>query len=94
MINVDTTKLLADLTKTVLEDPQPDQFLAHITNKTLASLDARGAILGVIEREGFLDLQGAYGYAQTMVEPFMRIPLWTPMPITDAARTGDISIYK
>jgi DNA-binding CsgD family transcriptional regulator len=94
VINVDTTKLLADLTKTVLEDPQPDQFLAHITNKTLASLDARGAILGVIEREGFLDLQGAYGYAQTMVEPFMRIPLWTPMPITDAARTGDISIYK
>ena len=58
MITIDTTKLLADLTKTVLDDPNPDQFLAHITNKTLASLDARGAILGVIEREGFLDLLG------------------------------------
>ncbi len=94
MIAVDTVKLLSDFAKTVLEDPKPDQLLSHITNKTLASLDARGAILGVIEREGFLDLQGTYGYSRKMVEPYMRIPLWTPMPITDAARTGEISIYK
>jgi DNA-binding CsgD family transcriptional regulator len=93
MINVDTVKLLSDFAQTVLEDPKPDQFLSHITNKTLASLDARGAILGVIEREGFLDLQGAYGYSKQMVEPFMRIPLWTPMPITDAARTGETSVF-
>ena len=93
MITVDTTKLVADLAKTVLEDPNPDQFLAHIINKTLANIDARGAILGIIEREGFLDLQGTYGYEKNMVEPFMRIPLWTPMPITDAARSGEISIF-
>ena len=24
----------------------------------------------------------------------MRIPLWTPMPITDAARSGEISLFK
>ena len=94
MITDDTVKILSDLSKTVLEDPHPDQFLSHITNKTLASLDARGAILGVIEREGFLDLQGTYGYAKNMVEPYMRIPLWTPMPITDAARTGEVSIFS
>ena len=94
MISIDTTKLVADLAKTVLDDPNPDQFLSHIVNKTLASIDARGAILGVIEREGFLDLQGTYGYEKNMVEPYMRIPLWTPMPITDAARTGEISVYK
>ena len=64
MIAVDTVKLLSDFAKTVLEEPKPDQLLSHITNKTLASLDARGAILGVIEREGFLDLQGAYGYSK------------------------------
>lgn len=89
----DSTKLLADLARTVLEEPKPEQFLAHIVNRTLASVDARGAILGVIEREGFLDLQGTYGYENELVEPFMRIPLWTPMPITDAARTGEISIF-
>ena len=94
MISIDTTKLIADLAKTVLDDPNPDQFLSHIVNKTLSSIDARGAILGVVEREGFLDLQGTYGYEKNMVEPYMRIPLWTPMPITDAARTGEISIYK
>jgi len=94
MITVDTVKILSDLSKTVLEDPHPDQFLSHITNKTLASLDARGAILGVIEREGFLSLQGAYGFAKNMVDPYMQIPLWTPMPITDAARTGEISVFN
>ncbi len=93
MITTDTTKLLADLAKTVLEEPKPEQFLAHIVNRTLASIDARGAILGIIEREGFLDLQGTYGYESRMVEPFMRIPLWTPMPITDAARTGEINLF-
>ena len=94
MITTNTTELLADLAQTVLDDPKPDQFLSHIVNKTLASIDARGAILGVIEREGFLDLQGSYGFANDLVDPYMRIPLWTPMPITDAARTGDISIFK
>ena len=94
MIHQEPVRLLADLAQTVLEDPKPDQFLSHVTNKTLASLDARGAFLGVIEREGFLDLQGTYGYSKNMVGSFMRIPLWTPMPITDAARTGEISIFK
>ena len=94
MITINTTELLADLAQTVLDDPKPDQFLSHIVNKTLASIDARGAILGVIEREGFLDLQGSYGFASDLVDPYMRIPLWTPMPITDAARSGDISLFK
>jgi len=94
VIITDTTKLLADLAKTVLEEPKPEQFLAHIVNRTLAPIEGRAAVLGIIEREGFLDLQGQYGYEDKMVEPFMRIPLWTPMPITDAARTGEANIYK
>lgn len=93
MILNDSTKLLADLAKTVLEEPKPEQFLAHLVNRTLASIEARGAILGIIEREGFLDLQGTYGYESAIVEPYMRIPLWTPMPITDAARLGEINIF-
>ena len=94
VIITDTTKLLADLAKTVLEEPKPEQFLAHIVNRTLAPIEARAAVLGIIEREGFLDLQGQYGYEDKIVEPFMRIPLWTPMPITDAARTGEANIYQ
>ena len=94
VIPTDTTKLLADLAKTVLEEPKPEQFLAHIVNRTLAPIEARAAVLGVIEREGFLDLQGSYGYDTKMVEPFLRIPLWTPMPITDAARTGEANVYE
>lgn len=94
MITTNATDLLSDFIQTILEEPKPDQLLSHLVNKTLSHLDARGAILGVIEREGFLDLQGTYGYSENLVEPFMRIPLWTPMPITDAARTGEIVVYR
>lgn len=94
MIPHDHIKLIADLSQTVLDHPEPDQFLAHLTNKTLALIDARGAILGIVEREGFLDLRGSYGFSQNIVEPFNRIPLWTAVPITDAVRTGDISIFS
>lgn len=94
MIHQDSLSLLAELSQTVLDDPEPDQLLSYITNKTLASLDARGAILGVIEREGFLDLHGTYGFAKNQTDPYMRIPLWTPLPITDAARTGEFSIFR
>ncbi len=93
MIPQDSTKLLADLARTVLEEPKPEQFLAHIVNRTFQEIDGRGAILGVVEREGFLDLQGTYGYERELVTPYMRLPLWTPMPITDAARLGEISIF-
>lgn len=94
MIHENGVTLLSDFVSTVLEEPTPDRFLSHIVNKTLASLDARGAILGIVEREGFLDLLGAYGYQEKMVDPYTRIPLWTPMPITDAVRSGEIKIFK
>lgn len=94
MIEENPIGLLADFAKTVLDEPSPELFLSHLATKTLRSLDCRGVILGIIQREGFLDLRGAYGYDQKMVEPFMRIPLWTSMPITDAARTGEINIFQ
>ncbi len=93
MIPQDSTKLLADLAKTVLEEPKPEQFLAHIVNRTFHEMQARGAILGIIEREGFLDLQGSYGYDREVVSQFLRLPLWTPSPITDAARLGEINVF-
>jgi len=94
MITVDPVKLIADFTKVVLDEPTPDLLLSHVTNQTLSSLDCRGAILGIVKREGFLDLVGSYGYEEDVVQPFTRIPLWTPMPISDAARTGQFVTFN
>ena len=87
-------ELLADLAKTVLDEPTPDIFVSHIAMKVLSSIECTGAILGVIQREGFLDLKGAYGYPDGHVNPYRRIPLWTPLPITEAARSGSIVIFN
>ena len=94
MIPVDTIKIISEFTKTVLDEPSPDILLSHIALKTLSSLDCRGVILGVIAREGFLDLIGTYGYDEEATSQFKRIPLWTSSPITDAARTGEINVFK
>lgn len=94
MIRADATKLVADFAKMVLDEPDPESFVAHIALKLLQSIDCRGAILGVIQREGFLDLKATYGYSENATQPFMRIPLWTPLPITEAVRTGEISVYR
>lgn len=91
---LDRVKILSELSMTVLKEQSPDQCLSHITQKTLASLDARRAILGTIEREGSLDFLGAFGFPKNIVEPYLSIPLWTPMPIIDAAQNGEIIVFR
>ena len=87
-------ELIAELAKTVLDEPTPDLFVSHIATKVLSSVECTGAILGIIQREGFLDLKGAFGYPDNDVSPYRRIPLWTPLPITEAARSGTINIFN
>lgn len=90
----DSMRALSELAKAVLDEPTPDQFVAHIAMRILQPLECRGAILGLVLNEGFLDLIGTHGYQKSATEPFTRIPLWTPTPITDAVRTGEISIFN
>jgi len=86
-------ELIRDVTKVILEEAEPNLLASTLALKTLAHLDCRGVIIGVVRHEGFLDLIGTYGYPNDATEPFMRMPLWTPLPITDAARQGKASDF-
>ena len=94
MIDKDPIKLVSDFSKTVLDEPSPEILASHIALKILSHLDCRGVILGIVQREGFLDLIGTYGYPSETTEPYIRMPLWNPMPITDAVRTGEMSVFN
>lgn len=94
MINKDQDLLIADLARTVLENPKPNEFASFLALRTLSSLDCRGVILGRIQQEGFLDLVAAYGFGNESTEPFTRMPLWTPLPITDSARFRRTIIFN
>ncbi len=87
-------RTFSELAKAVLDESTPENFVSHIAMRILEPLECRGAILGVIQNEGFLDLIATYGYSEESTSNFRRIPLWAPTPITDAARTGKISIFK
>lgn len=80
---------IRDLAKVVLEEPSPEELLSFITLNTFSKIECRGAILSIIQNEGFLDLIGTYGYPDEITRNFLHMPLWTPMPITDAARMGE-----
>jgi hypothetical protein len=94
LFNEKPIRTFSELAKAVLDEPTPNNFVAHIAMRILEPLECRGAILGVIQNEGFLDLIATYGYSEETTTNFRRMPLWTPTPITDAARTGKISIFK
>ena len=85
---------LSDLSQVVLESPNPSEFASHLALKTLSALDCRGVIVGLIRQAGFLDLIGSFGFKESATEPFHSMPIWTPLPITDCARTGKISIFN
>ena len=87
-------ELIASLAKVVQDNPDPYQLTSHIALHTLASLDCRSVALGVIQREGFLDLIGNYGLSEKTTSPFTRMPLWTLNPMTDSARTGEFIYTK
>lgn len=89
MTSSDPINLIASLAKVVQDNPDPFQLTSHIALQTLASLDCRSVAIGVVQREGFLDLIGNYGLSDETTSPFIRMPLWTLNPMTDAARTGE-----
>lgn len=48
----------------------------------------------MIAQEGFLDLIGYYGLSKETTSPYVRMPLWTQLPMTDATRTGEFIFIK
>ena len=74
--------------------PEPDQLASHLANKVLGHLDCRAVAIGVIEKEGFLDLIGYYGLSKSTTSPYLRMPLWSKLPMTEAARTGEFISLK
>ena len=94
MVSNDPLSLVASLAQVVQDNPDPYQLTSHIALETLAILDCRSVAIGAIHREGFLDLIGTYGLGQETTEPFVRMPLWTQNPMTDAARTGQFVYTK
>ena len=85
---------IASLARVVQDDPEPDQLASHLALSVLGSLDCRAVALGVISKEGFLDLIGYYGLSQATTSPYVRMPLWTQLPMTETIRTGEFIFIK
>lgn len=85
---------LASLAKVVQDDPEPDSLASHLALSILESLDCRAVALGVIQKDGFLDLIGSYGLSSKTTSPYTRMPLWSPLPMTVAARHGEFIFIK
>ena len=85
---------ISSLARVVQDDPEPDQLASHIALNILTSLDCRAVALGVISTEGFLDLIGSYGLSKATTSPYIRMPLWAQLPMTETVRTGELIFIK
>ena len=89
----DKLEVIASLTKVIHDNPDADQLAHHLAHQVLSHLDCRAVAIGAIQKEGFLDLIGHYGLSQKTTEPYVRMPLWTQLPMTEAARTGEFIYF-
>lgn len=94
MIAVEPVKAIAQLTHVILDEPSPDLLLSHIALSTIGALECREIELGLVNTEGFLDIIGSYGRKSNKNSSQGRLPLWTSLPIVDAARTGEIIYFE
>lgn len=85
---------IASLARVVQDDPEPDLLASHLALNVLGSLDCRAVALGVIAKEGFLDLIGYYGLSKETTSPYVRMPLWSQLPMTETVRTGEFIFIK
>jgi len=87
-------EVIASLTKVIQDNADADQLASHLAHRVLGHLDCRAVAIGVIQKEGFLDLIGHYGLSEKTTEPFVRMKLWSHLPMTEAARTGEFIYLK
>lgn len=87
-------EVIASLACVVHDNPEPDQLASHIAHRVLGHLDCRAVAIGVIQKEGFLDLIGNYGLKEETTTPYRRMPLWSELPMTEAARTGEFIFLR
>jgi len=93
VIAVEPVKAISQLTQVILDEPNPDLLLSHIALNTLDAISCREIELGLISSEGFIDIIARYGSEEVRSNSKERVPLWTSLPITDAARTGEIIYF-
>jgi PAS domain S-box-containing protein len=67
----------------------PEAVAAQILEAACAVLDApRGWVVGLSDDGEAVEMLAASGYAAETVEPWARVPLAAPMPMTEVVRTG------
>lgn len=82
-------KKISKFVRVIQEQPEPFTLASTLALDLFNVFECRGVIIGLIQHEGSLTLIGTYGFADEHVEPFKTIPLWSPLPITDAVRTSN-----
>ena len=94
MLDTWRIEAIASLARVVQDAPEPDQLASHLALNVLGSLDCRAVALGVIKKEGFLDLVGYYGLSQVTTSRYGQMPLWTQLPMTDTIRKDEMIFIK
>lgn len=90
MRELDLLGSLAELARICANRPDRASFASSLVLQVLRTFEARAAAVGVLDREGFLDMRTMYGFAPGTLRDGPRYRLDGDFPLTDAVRRGTV----
>lgn len=86
----DLLDCLAELARICANRPDRASFASSLVLQVLRPFEARAAGVGVLDREGYLDMRTMYGFAPGTLRDGPRYRLDGDFPLTDAVRRGTV----
>jgi DNA-binding CsgD family transcriptional regulator len=81
--------LSKELSKFLTARPSTSQICSFLVLNVPWPSRPRGAVLGVCQDEGYLQVTGSFGFARDMVAAYARQSLFDSTPLTDAVTSGE-----
>lgn len=88
--SADRIARLQEVTAALSEAPTPSEVAEVVVHQGMAALGATGGMIFLLNGAGTaLDLVRAFGYPDTVLERYRHYPIDAPLPVGEAARTGE-----
>jgi PAS domain S-box-containing protein len=89
------TRRLQAITESLSEALTPAQVANVVMEQGVGALEADAGVLVLVTEDGMdLEVLAARGYARGRIQGWERFPLAAPVPISEAARTGEVVVVR
>ncbi|URD49005.1 PAS domain-containing protein [Chroococcidiopsis sp. CCNUC1] len=94
-LNIQRVYQLQNLTAALAQALTTEQVREILLHQGLAAFNATRGWIGLLHKNGkTVEIVCSIGYQEAEIAPYRRVPLTTPLPLTDTIRTGEMVIAR